>query len=109
MDDAQREALIERLKGMVVRHGTFEVRHGARELRDIDKDAVMKFWRNSLQGSYQTVFELPNAGVKVILVEKMTSADTDHVVGGGPTGWTAKKSEYELVDVRIEDFVPVKR
>jgi hypothetical protein len=102
MDDAQREELAGRLQNM-------DFRKAIREIRTLDKDANMKFWRNSIWHEYQTVFELPNLGVKVILVEKGTFKESDREVGGGPRGWKAQKAEYDYVETRVQPFEPVKR
>ena len=97
MDDAQREQLAERLQEM-------KFRKAMREIQALDKDANMKFWRNSMWHEYQTVFELPNAGIKVILVETGTFDEIDREVGGGPDGLKARKAEYEFAEVRVESF-----
>jgi hypothetical protein len=102
MDDAQREQLAARLQAM-------DLRKAIREIRTLDNDANMKFWRNSIWDEYQTVFELPKLGVKVILVEKGTFEESKREVGGGPTGWKAQKAEYEYVEARVQPFAPVKR
>lgn len=102
MDDAQREQLAARLQAM-------NLRKAIREIRTLDSDANMKFWRNSIWDEYQTVFELPTLGVKVILVEKETVEESDRKVGGGPTGWKAQKAKFAYVEARVQPFEPVRR
>jgi hypothetical protein len=102
MDEAQREELAERLQKM-------DLRSAVREIRTLDKDANMKFWRNSIHHEYQTVFELPNLEVNVVLVEKGTFETSNRKVGGGPSGWKAVKAEYDYVEARVQPFAPVKR
>jgi hypothetical protein len=102
MDDTQRAQLAERLQAM-------DMRKAMREIRALDKDANMKFWRNSMWHEIQTVFELPTLGVKVILVEKGVFKEIDREVGGGPNGLKARKAEYEFVEARVLPFEAVKR
>ncbi len=102
MDEAQRKQLAERLKAL-------DLRKAMREIRALDKAANMKFWRNAMWNEYQTLFELPNVGIKVTLVEKGTFEETDRKVGGGPTGWKAKKAEYEYVEARVAPLYSVRQ
>lgn len=95
MDEAAREQLARRLSAMKLS----DVR---KEIRALDRDAVLKFYRNSIWDEYHTLWLLPNVGVSITLVEKIRVRDSNRTVGGGPRGWKAKKTEYVYVEARVE-------
>jgi hypothetical protein len=102
MDEAAREQLAQRLSAMTLK----EVRN---EIRSLDADADMVFWRNAIRDETQTQWLLPNAGVSVILVEKNNLQDSDRKIGGGPGRWNAQKTEYRYVEARVNPLTrPVK-
>jgi hypothetical protein len=96
MDEAEREQLAQRLSAM-------SLRDAQKELRALDPDVDMKFYRNSIWGEYHTLFTLPNAGLSVALVETDEVENTQKNIGGGPRGSKAQKIKYiykgALVDV----------
>jgi hypothetical protein len=62
MNEQERQALAEHLAKMSYRKARAEVRR-------LDKDANLKYWRNSVKNEWHTLYELPNQKVRVILVE----------------------------------------
>jgi hypothetical protein len=94
MDDATREALARELSAL-------KLKDAQRKIRDLDRQANMVFWRNSIWDEYHTVFLLPNVGVQVILVEQATATPSKRRIGGGPEGSTAQKFEYRYVEARV--------
>lgn len=94
MDEAAREQLAQRLSAMTLK----EVRT---EIRSLDSEADMVFWRNAIQKEYRTLWRLPNLGVSVILVEKQELNDSDRPIGGGPGHWKARKVDYHYVEARV--------
>jgi hypothetical protein len=95
MDEAAREQLARRLSAMKLS----DVR---KEIRALDRDAVLKFYRNSIWDEYHTLWLLPNAGVSITLVEKIRLRNGKKEVGGGPRGMKAKEAEYVYVEARVE-------
>ena len=95
MDEAEREQLAQRLSAM-------SFRDAQKELRALDPDADMKFWRNSIWGEYHTLFTLPDAGLSVTLVETDTTRETQKKIGGGPRGSKAQKIEYHYKGARVD-------
>ncbi|MGQ9851006.1 MAG: hypothetical protein ACUVSU_13255 [Aggregatilineaceae bacterium] len=104
MDEAERERLARRLSAMKLS----DVR---KEIRALDRDAVLKYYRNAIWDEYHTLWLLPNAGVSITLVEKIRTKDGHREVGGGPRGWKAKDVEYVYLEARVEPLVrpPYKR
>ena len=41
-----------------------------KEIRKLDPDANLKYWRNAIGAVWHTAYELPNKGIKVSLLEK---------------------------------------
>ena len=95
MDEAARDQLAQRLSAM-------SLKDARKEIRALDADANMKYFRNAIWDEYHTLFTLPNAGLNVILVEKGKFEQTDRKIGGGPIGWTALKAEYQYIEARVE-------
>ena len=95
MDEAEREQLAQRLSAM-------SLRDAQKELRALDPDADMKFWRNSIWGEYQTLFTLPDARLSVTLIEAQKVEDTQKKIGGGPRGSKAQKIEFHYQGARVE-------
>jgi len=95
MDEVAREQLARRLSAMKLS----DVR---KEIRALDRDAVLKFYRNSIWDEYHTLWLLPNAGVSITLVEKVRFKDGKKEVGGGPRGMKAKETAFVYVGARVE-------
>jgi hypothetical protein len=95
MDEDAREQLAQRLSAM-------SLREAQREIRALDPEADMKFWRNSVWGEYHTLFTLPNAELSITLVEQGVFSNSNRKVGGGPRGSKAKKIAFQYVGARVE-------
>ena len=95
MDEVAREQLAKRLSAMKFK----QVR---REIRALDPEAELKFYRNSVRDEYHTLWVLPNAGVSITLVEKVKVQETNRAIGGGPRGWRARKVEFNYIEARVE-------
>jgi hypothetical protein len=95
MDVAEREQLAQRLSGM-------SIRNAQKELRALDPDVDMKFWRNSIQGECHTLFTLPNAGLSITLIETDEVKDSQKQIGGGPRGSKAQKIKYHYKGARVD-------
>jgi hypothetical protein len=96
MDEAEREQLAQRLSAMS------SLREAQKELRALDPDADMKFWRNSIWGEYHTLFTLPNAGLSITLIETDEVKNSQRKIGGGPRGSKAEKITYHYKGARVE-------
>ena len=75
MDEAEREQLAARLSAMP------SLREAQKEVRALDPDADMKFWRNSIWGQYHTLFTLPNVGLSITLIETDQTENTQRNIG----------------------------
>jgi hypothetical protein len=95
MDEAEREQLAQRLSGM-------SLRNAQKELRALDPDLDMKFWRNSIQGEYHTLFTLPNAGLSIALIETEEVENSQKQIGGGPRGTKAQKIKYHYKGAQVD-------
>lgn len=69
-----------------------------KEIRRLDSDANLKVWRNSVQRELQTVYELPNLGVRVILVEQPQTKPIE--------GVHKVKMTYFFTEARVEPWTP---
>ena len=94
MDEAAREKLAKRLSAM-------SLREAQRELRQLDPQAEMKYWRNAVRHEYHTLWVLPQQGVAVTLVERESLVPSDREIGGGPRGTKALRAAYEYVEARV--------
>lgn len=94
MDEAAREDLAQRLSDM-------SLRDAVREMRNIDPDANMVFWRNAIWHEYHTLFLLPNEDVEVRLVETSSVSEPKREVGGGPSGTMARSTAYQYIGARV--------
>ena len=66
-----------------------------KQIRKLDEEAILKIWRNSVMDhEYHTMYELPNEGLKITLVEEMTSEDK-----GDRT-----KIDYVYVEARVNEL-----
>jgi len=94
MNEAERAQLAQRLSAM-------SLKDAHKEIRRLDPDADMVFWRNSVWDEYHTLWLLPNAGLSITLVEKAIFRDSGHAIGGGPRGWKARKAEFRYIEARV--------
>ncbi len=62
LNEVERQELAERLAQM-------NYKAARREIRRLDQEANLKYWRNSVRHEVQTVYELPSLGVRVTLIE----------------------------------------
>lgn len=63
MNEKERQELAQRLADLSYKKARAEV-------RKLDPDANLKYWRNAIGGEWHTAYELPNKGIKVSLLEK---------------------------------------
>jgi hypothetical protein len=99
MNEAEREQLAKRLSAM-------SFKDARKEIRRLDQDADMVFWRNSMWDEYHSLWLLPNAGLSITLVEKVNRGQGKREIGGGPSGWKAEKTDFRYVEARVD---PLKR
>ncbi len=95
MNDAEHQQLADRLSSL-----SFKAAH--REVRKIDRDAVLKYFRNSYWDEYHTLWLLPNEGVEVTLVEKSDIDTLNQREYGGPPGTRRLAVEFQYVGARVE-------
>ena len=98
IDQAAQEQLARRLSAMKIK----DVR---KEVRALDPDAILKYYRNAMWDEIHTLWVLPNAGLSVTIVERATVSDSNKEVGGGPRGMTAKKVEFVYIETRVEPLL----
>ena len=98
MNESERQQLAKRLTAMTWK----QVR---REIKQLDRDANMKFFRNSYWDEFQTLYLLPNEGLQITLVEKV-----DRDGGEGPYYGAMmmlkkrQKVQYRYVEARVEEI-----
>lgn len=63
MNEQERLELAERLAKLSYKKARAEVRR-------LDTEANLKYWRNAVHNEWHTLYELPTVGLKVTLVEK---------------------------------------
>lgn len=95
MNDAERQQLADRLSGL-----TFSQAH--REIRKIDRDAVLKHYRNTMWDEYHTLWLLPNKDVAITLVEKSDIDTLNQREYGGPPWQRRLGVTYQYVGARVE-------
>ena len=95
MDEAARKQLAQRL-------GAMKMNEARREIRTLDYDANMVFWRNAMWDENQTLYLLPTAGLSITLVEKTNSQEGSKKIGGGPSGTHGIQVDYHYVEARVE-------
>jgi hypothetical protein len=98
IDEATREQLARRLSAMKLK----DVR---KEIRALDPDAILKYYRNAMWDEYHTLWVLPNAGLSITIVERATISDSNKEIGGGPRGMKAKKVEFVYMETRVEPLL----
>lgn len=69
-----------------------------KEIRRLDSAANLKVWRNSVRRELQTIYELPNLGVRVILVEQPQTKPIE--------GVRKVKMAYFFTEARVEPWTP---
>ena len=95
MNDAERQQLADRLSGL-------SFRQAHREMRKLDPDAVLKYYRNSMWDEYHTLWLLPNKDLAITLVEK-SDIDTLNQREYGAPPWKRRLSvSYRYVGARVE-------
>lgn len=95
MDEAAREQLAKRLSAM-------SLKDARKEIRAIDSDAIMKYYRNSIWDECHTLFVLPNAELSVFLVEEGSVEHTDKQSGGASRGVKMDAVDYHYIEARVE-------
>lgn len=91
LNENERQQLAEKLAGLALGKARKEVRR-------LDKDANLKVWRNSIRRELQTVYELPNLGVRVIFVELPDAKPME--------GVNKIKMSYFFTEARVEPWTP---
>ncbi|MBN1681026.1 MAG: hypothetical protein JW966_12125 [Anaerolineae bacterium] len=94
MDDTQRQALAERLS-------TMPYKKLRKEMRRLDPDADMQYWRNAVWDEYHTLYVLPNVGLTITLVEKTDVEQTDKRDFSGPPDRKKQKIDYQYIEARV--------
>jgi len=95
MNETERQQLADRLSGM-------SFRNAHREMRRIDRDAVLKYFRNSMWDEYHTLWLLPNEGLEITLVEKADVGMLNKRDFSGPPTRRKEGVAYEYAEARIE-------
>ncbi len=94
MNDKEKETLAKHLAGL-------KYKRARAEIRKLDTDAVLKYWRNAIHKEWHTLYELPNVGLRVTLVEipKRTPIQrTERHIA------QLERVEPEYVEARVEDL-----
>lgn len=91
LNEAERQELAERLAGK-------SLKAARREVRRLDRDANLKIWRTSVSNEIHTTYELPNLGVRVILIE---DTDTKPI----PDSQLVRR-EFVYAEARVEPWTP---
>jgi hypothetical protein len=103
MNEAEREQLAQRLSAM-------SLKEARNEIRRLDPDASLKFYRNSIWDEYHTLWLLPNAGLSIILVEKVDLEESKREDATRPKGNKQTSVTYEFVEARVDPLTrPVKK
>jgi hypothetical protein len=63
MNEKDRQELAERLAKL-------SYKKARSEIRKLDPNANLKYWRNAIGAEWHTAYELPNEGIKISLLEK---------------------------------------
>jgi len=98
IDEAAREQLARRLSAMKIK----DVR---KEIRALDPDAILKYYRNAMWDELHTLWVLPGAGLSITIVERASVSDSNKEVGGGPRGTKARKVEFVYIGTRVEPLL----
>jgi len=95
MNEAERRQLADRLSGL-------SLKHARQEIRKLDRDADLKYFRNSMWDEYHTLWLLPNQGLSITLVEKADIDQLDKRDFSGPPSRHKEAVSYEYVEARVE-------
>ena len=94
MNETEREQLAQRLSAMSLK----ETRN---EIRGLDPNANLKFFRNSIWDEYHTLWLLPNAGLSIILVEKADQEESKREDATRPKGHKQTSVTYTFIEARV--------
>lgn len=89
LSEADRQKLAEKLAKL-------SYQAARKEIRRLDVDADLKVWRNGVRHELHTMYECPNLGVRVILVEEGKTRPI-------PESDLVKK-DYYYVEARVESW-----
>ncbi len=95
MTDAERQQLAERLSRL-------SLADARKEIRKLDRDATLKYFRNSMWDEYHTLWVLPNQDVAITLVEKADVDTLDRRDFTGPPSRRRLGVQYRYVEARVE-------
>lgn len=89
LSEADRQKLAEKLAKL-------SYQAARKEIRRLDIDADLKVWRNGVRHELHTMYECPNLGVRVILVEEGKIRPIPES--------TLVKKDYYYVEARVEPW-----
>jgi hypothetical protein len=103
VNEAEREQLAKRLSAM-------SLKDARKAIFRLDRDADLKYWRNSIWDEYHSLYVLPHAEVEIILVEKGDVTLTDKRDYTGPADRRQQDLDYQFVEARVKPLSrPVKQ
>lgn len=75
-----------------------------KEILRLDSDANLKYWRNSIGDEYHSLFELPNAGLGITLVEEQSQKSTEKADdnSANPDNHKKMRISYSYREARVE-------
>ncbi len=94
MDEAARDQLARRLSAM-------SLNDARKEIRALDPQAELKFYRNAIWDELHTLWLLPNAGLSITLVEKDKEKVLSEQAGGTPRGTKKLGVDFTYVEARV--------
>lgn len=94
MNEKERQNLAERLAKLSYRRARGEVRR-------LDTAAKLKYWRNAVGREWHTMYELPNVGLRVTLVENPVREPIEKL---GPNGVHLVSVDPQYIEARVEEL-----
>jgi hypothetical protein len=94
MTEQERQNLAERLAKVSYKKARAQV-------RSLDTQAKLKYWRNAIKHEWHTMYELPNMGLRVTLVEIPVR---EPISKQGPNGVHLVSVDPQYVEARVEEF-----
>jgi hypothetical protein len=96
MNDSEREQLAQRLSAL-------SLNDARKEILRLDRDANLKYWRNTIWDEYHSLFVLPNAGLSITLVEEQDRRGTDQADDSSANSRRRKnqKIAYDYIEARV--------
>lgn len=94
MDQAARDQLARRLSAM-------SIKDARKEIRALDPQAELKYFRNAIWDEKHTLWLLPNAELSITLVEKEKEKLLDEHAGGMPRGIKKLGVDFSYLEARV--------